>query len=61
VFELAWTLLSQRRYRESADAFIKMTTINSWSVLVGPGASGAALTRRVCRSQATYYFIAAGP
>ncbi|EMD38154.1 hypothetical protein CERSUDRAFT_113305 [Gelatoporia subvermispora B] len=31
VFELAWTLLSQRRYQEAADTFIKMTEINSWS------------------------------
>jgi hypothetical protein len=33
VFELAWTLLGQRRYQESADAFLRMTEINSWSVL----------------------------
>ncbi|KAK7693929.1 hypothetical protein QCA50_003503 [Cerrena zonata] len=31
IFELAWTLLSQRRYKEAADAFIKVTEINSWS------------------------------
>ncbi|KAL7283695.1 hypothetical protein ACG7TL_003131 [Trametes sanguinea] len=31
IFELAWTLLSQRRYQEAADAFIRMTEINSWS------------------------------
>ncbi|CCL99980.1 uncharacterized protein FIBRA_02005 [Fibroporia radiculosa] len=31
IFELAWTLLSQRRYQEAADAFINMTKINSWS------------------------------
>ncbi|KZT71236.1 hypothetical protein DAEQUDRAFT_763848 [Daedalea quercina L-15889] len=31
IFELAWTLLSQRRYQESADTFIDMTKINSWS------------------------------
>ncbi|KAI0822776.1 outer membrane protein Iml2/Tetratricopeptide repeat protein 39 [Trametes gibbosa] len=31
VFELAWTLLSQRRYQEAADAFIRVTEINSWS------------------------------
>ncbi|KAI0664762.1 outer membrane protein Iml2/Tetratricopeptide repeat protein 39 [Cubamyces menziesii] len=31
IFELAWTLLSQRRYQEAADTFIKMTEINSWS------------------------------
>ena len=31
-FELAWTLLSQRHYQEAADAFIKMTEINSWCV-----------------------------
>ncbi|KAL1944788.1 hypothetical protein VTO73DRAFT_3218 [Trametes versicolor] len=31
IFELAWTLLSQRRYQDAADAFIKVTEINSWS------------------------------
>ncbi|KZT09584.1 uncharacterized protein LAESUDRAFT_741851 [Laetiporus sulphureus 93-53] len=31
IFELAWTLLSQRRYQEAADTFIEMTRINSWS------------------------------
>lgn len=31
IFELAWTLLSQRRYQEAADTFIDMTKINSWS------------------------------
>ncbi|KAF4608318.1 hypothetical protein EYR40_000662 [Pleurotus pulmonarius] len=31
VFELAWTLLSQRRYQEAADMFIKLTELNSWS------------------------------
>ncbi|KAL0946369.1 hypothetical protein HGRIS_012600 [Hohenbuehelia grisea] len=31
VFELAWTLLAQRRYQEAADMFIKMTELNTWS------------------------------
>ncbi|KAF5323694.1 hypothetical protein D9619_012882 [Psilocybe cf. subviscida] len=31
VFELAWTLLSQRRYKEAAETFMKITTMNSWS------------------------------
>ncbi|KAM5532321.1 Outer membrane protein Iml2/Tetratricopeptide repeat protein 39 [Ganoderma adspersum] len=31
IFELAWTLFSQRRYQEAAEAFIRMTEINSWS------------------------------
>ncbi|KAI0077111.1 hypothetical protein K474DRAFT_1662044 [Panus rudis PR-1116 ss-1] len=31
IFELAWTLLSLRRYKEAADAFIRVTQINSWS------------------------------
>lgn len=31
LFELAWTLLSQRRYEESAKLFIEMTERNSWS------------------------------
>ncbi|KAG6815974.1 hypothetical protein H0H87_009701 [Tephrocybe sp. NHM501043] len=31
VFELAWTLLGQRRYQDAADMFIKVTEINSWS------------------------------
>ncbi|KAF5389207.1 hypothetical protein D9757_003471 [Collybiopsis confluens] len=31
MFELAWTYLSERRYVQSADAFIKLTDLNSWS------------------------------
>ncbi|KAF9481931.1 hypothetical protein BDN70DRAFT_875724 [Pholiota conissans] len=31
IFELAWTLLSQMRYQEAADAFLKITELNSWS------------------------------
>ncbi|KAF8163824.1 mitochondrial outer membrane protein IML2 [Crassisporium funariophilum] len=31
IFELAWTLLGQRRYQEAADTFIKITEMNSWS------------------------------
>ncbi|EKM55265.1 uncharacterized protein PHACADRAFT_208778 [Phanerochaete carnosa HHB-10118-sp] len=31
LFELAWCLLSQRRYDEAADMFLKVTEINSWS------------------------------
>ncbi|KAH8106957.1 outer membrane protein Iml2/Tetratricopeptide repeat protein 39 [Cristinia sonorae] len=31
IFELAWTLLSQRRYLEAADTFLRMTEVNSWS------------------------------
>ncbi|KAF7358809.1 Mitochondrial outer membrane protein IML2 [Mycena sanguinolenta] len=31
VFELAWTLLSQRRHQEAADAFVRLTELNSWS------------------------------
>ncbi|KAF5378316.1 hypothetical protein D9615_008805 [Tricholomella constricta] len=31
VFELAWTLLGQRRYQEAADMFVKITELNSWS------------------------------
>ncbi|KAJ4482228.1 hypothetical protein J3R30DRAFT_3457864 [Lentinula aciculospora] len=31
VFELAWIHLSQRQYLESAEAFIKLTALNSWS------------------------------
>jgi len=31
IFELAWTLLSQRRYEEAAEMFLKMTEVNSWS------------------------------
>lgn len=32
VFELAWTLLAQRRYKDAADMFIKMTEVNQWYV-----------------------------
>ncbi|GJE87054.1 mitochondrial outer membrane protein [Phanerochaete sordida] len=31
IFELAWCLLSQRRYDEAAEMFVKITEINSWS------------------------------
>jgi len=31
VFELAWTLLSQRKYAESAEVFMKINKLNSWS------------------------------
>lgn len=31
IFELAWTLLSQRKYDEAAEAFMRMTEANSWS------------------------------
>ncbi|KIJ34680.1 hypothetical protein M422DRAFT_181844, partial [Sphaerobolus stellatus SS14] len=31
IFELAWTLLSQRKYQEAANMFIRMREINSWS------------------------------
>lgn len=31
VFELAWVYLSQRRYEDSAKAFMRMTEINTWS------------------------------
>jgi hypothetical protein len=34
VFELAWTLLAQRRHQEAANMFIRMTELNSWYVLV---------------------------
>ncbi|KAK7062759.1 Mitochondrial outer membrane protein iml2 [Paramarasmius palmivorus] len=31
VFELAWTYLSRRQYQEAAQAFIRVTELNSWS------------------------------
>ncbi|KDQ54513.1 hypothetical protein JAAARDRAFT_38183 [Jaapia argillacea MUCL 33604] len=31
IFELAWTLLSQRRYKEAADMFLRITEMNTWS------------------------------
>ncbi|KAJ7098853.1 hypothetical protein C8R44DRAFT_888710 [Mycena epipterygia] len=34
VFELAWTLLEQRRHQEAADAFVRLTELNSWYVLL---------------------------
>ncbi|TEB21864.1 mitochondrial outer membrane protein IML2 [Coprinellus micaceus] len=30
-FELAWTLLQERKFEEAAEAFVKMTELNSWS------------------------------
>ena len=35
LFELAWTFLSQRRYQEAADTFMKITELNSWYVDIG--------------------------
>ncbi|PPR07452.1 hypothetical protein CVT26_013483 [Gymnopilus dilepis] len=31
LFELAWVLLGQRRYKECAESFVKITEMNSWS------------------------------
>ncbi|THU91198.1 hypothetical protein K435DRAFT_674578 [Dendrothele bispora CBS 962.96] len=31
MFELAWTLLAQRRYEEAAVTFVRLTELNSWS------------------------------
>ncbi len=31
VFELAWTLLAERRYEEAAIEFVRMTELNNWS------------------------------
>ncbi|KAH6902081.1 mitochondrial outer membrane protein IML2 [Coprinopsis sp. MPI-PUGE-AT-0042] len=31
LFELAWTLLGQREYKDSADSFLRITEINTWS------------------------------
>ena len=59
VFELAWTLLAQRRYQESADMFIRITELNSWYVFLFMSQSFS-LNTRAYRSHATYYFIAAG-
>ncbi|KAF7358792.1 Mitochondrial outer membrane protein IML2 [Mycena sanguinolenta] len=68
VFELAWTLLSQRRHQETADAFVRLTKLNSWYVIpsftLKPSyycAEVAVYFAENCpRSHATYYFIAAG-
>ncbi|KAF7358800.1 Mitochondrial outer membrane protein IML2 [Mycena sanguinolenta] len=68
VFELAWTLLSQRRHQEAADAFVRLTELNSWYVIpllaLKPSyrCAGVAVyfTDNCPRSHATYYFIAAG-
>ncbi|KAF8993782.1 hypothetical protein BDQ17DRAFT_1431489 [Cyathus striatus] len=31
IFELSWTLLSQRKYEQAADAFLRIVKMNSWS------------------------------
>ncbi|KAF5337705.1 hypothetical protein D9758_017342 [Tetrapyrgos nigripes] len=31
MFELAWTLLAQRKYEEASSSFIRITELNSWS------------------------------
>ncbi|KAG6887246.1 hypothetical protein C0995_016642 [Termitomyces sp. Mi166 len=54
-FELAWTLLGQRRYQEAADMFIKVTELNSCRIPVSETDEGV-----VYRSHGTYYFLAAG-
>ena len=59
MFELAWTLLAQRRYKECADAFIRLTELNSW-YLVLPFKISWNLLVFFCRSHTTYYFAAAG-
>lgn len=33
VFELAWTLLADRRYEEAAEAFLKIKELNSWCAI----------------------------
>lgn len=33
-FELAWTLMSERRYQEAADAFMSLLELNSWCAMV---------------------------
>ena len=31
IFELAWTLLAQRRYADAGALFVRITELNSWS------------------------------
>lgn len=57
VFELAWTLLGQRRYQDAADMFLRITELNTWCVTNRPVSFHLIFSRR---SHATYYFIAAG-
>ncbi|KAB5595733.1 Mitochondrial outer membrane protein IML2 [Ceratobasidium theobromae] len=56
LFELAWTLLADRQYKEAAEAFLKIKDMNSWYVY----ARELKRADPVCRSHATYTFIAAG-
>ncbi|KAJ7473170.1 mitochondrial outer membrane protein IML2 [Mycena galericulata] len=75
VFELAWTLLAQRRHQEAADAFVRLTELNSWYVSLPSYVpsflrlvflpfcfilSPPSSRTPHPRSHATYYFIAAG-
>ncbi|KAI5986667.1 outer membrane protein Iml2/Tetratricopeptide repeat protein 39 [Pisolithus albus] len=46
-FELAWTLFQCRQYEQSAQVFMDVAKMNNWPCVI-------------CRSHATYYFLAAG-
>ena len=56
-FELAWTLLSQRRYEQAAEMFIKVMEVNKWFVSC---ANTYYILTSVGRSHGTYYFLVAG-
>ena len=57
-FELAWTLLSQRRYRESAEWFLKVAELNSWWVFQAYNLTVFQISGHL-RSHGTYHYIAA--
>jgi len=60
LFELAWILLAERRYEESAQTFLRLLDLNSWFV----HSNAATLIRYnadfFSRSFATYSYLAAG-
>jgi tetratricopeptide (TPR) repeat protein len=62
-FELAWALLSQRRYLEASDAFNKVKKSNSWYVFFISNVLPLLLSvasSTLLRSHGTYAFLIAG-
>jgi len=57
-FELAWALLSQRRYLEASEAFTKITKLNSWYVV--SNVLSLTMISSLLRSYGTYTFLIAG-
>ncbi|KAF8335658.1 hypothetical protein F5887DRAFT_921064 [Amanita rubescens] len=59
VYELGWTLVGERKYREAAKVFMRTKGLNQWSV-VSLTVVYSNLMNSLYRSHATYHFLAAG-